>query len=427
MPEFPQIPLKAGEQYRFHFDLTKCVGCKCCEVACHEQNNNPPEVKWRSVGELEGGTFPTTTRLYVSMACNHCIEPTCLAGCPVDAYYKDSTTGAVLMKEDACIGCGYCTWNCPYDAPQMNDERGMVTKCDFCHNRLTDGKLPACIAACPSGAIELEPVSIEAWKQDYQEANGPGIPDAAITLSTTRLTVPPNVNGELNRSSDYRLKPEKPHYSLNAMTILTQLSVGGFLSLFFTALVAKWALPSPILQHFLKVGPFAMLGMAVLALGTSVFHLGRPLFAFRALKMWKRSWLSREVLFFSLFAVLATAYAGLRWLALPMPTGVLETLGGPCRRHGDRGHLFFRQDLHGPGTALLEQHSNTACLLFNGLLSGTAYGIVYLLSTATQFARATLSFWPWPRPPSTHGYCHSGGHVAAGFHPDQGVSYFESG
>ena len=348
--EGPLIPLESGEQYRFHFDMGKCIGCKCCEVACHEQNNNPADVQWRQVGEIEGGEFPKTTRLYVSMACNHCLEPTCLTGCPTDTYYKDPITGAVRMRADSCIGCGYCTWNCPYEAPQFNPERNMVTKCDLCHNRLVEGHLPACVAACPSGAIEIEKVNQGAWKQDHSQANGPGVPESSITVSTTRLTVPPHLQADLDRADEYRLRPEKPHYSLIFMTVLTQLSVGGFLSLFLAELLSHWMQHPPgadprqlsmtmagggleplagaaPLQKFLQVGPFAMLGAAGLALTTSVFHLGRPLFAWRALKMWRRSWLSREVLFFSLFAGLASVYSILRWRSLAPPPGTMENLG----------------------------------------------------------------------------------------------------
>jgi formate dehydrogenase iron-sulfur subunit len=324
----PQIPLQAGEQYRFHFNMNQCIGCKCCEVACHEQNNNPATVKWRKVGELEGGEFPNTVRLHVSMACNHCLKPSCLEGCPVDAYYRDATTGAVRMRDEACIGCGYCTWNCPYEAPQFNAERNMVTKCDLCHNRLTEGLEPACVAACPSGALELETVNIKDWESNLSSANAPGVPDASITVSTTRFTNPKNEQVVLKQSNDYRLAPEKPHYSLNGMTVLTQLSVGGFLSLFFTELIVYFTGVSPVLEKFLKIGPIAMLGMALLALVTSVFHLGRPLFAFRALKMWKRSWLSREVLFFSLFALLAGIYSTLCWKAAFVPSELMFSLGG---------------------------------------------------------------------------------------------------
>src|SRR6185295_18115171 len=72
--------LQPGESYRFHFDMTRCIGCRCCEVACNEQNNNPAHVTWRRVGEIESGSFPDVRRFHLSMACNHCLEPACLEG-----------------------------------------------------------------------------------------------------------------------------------------------------------------------------------------------------------------------------------------------------------------------------------------------------------------------------------------------------------
>ncbi len=69
--------------------MSKCIGCKCCVVACNEQNANPASINWRRVGEVEGGFYPQTLRSYLSMGCNHCVEPTCMSGCPVDAYTKD--------------------------------------------------------------------------------------------------------------------------------------------------------------------------------------------------------------------------------------------------------------------------------------------------------------------------------------------------
>ena len=100
----PERALEAGEQYRFHFDMTKCIGCKCCVVACNEQNGNPAHINWRRVGEVEGGHYPYTQRYHLSMGCNHCLEPSCLIGCPVEAYTKDARTGVVIHSADTCIG-----------------------------------------------------------------------------------------------------------------------------------------------------------------------------------------------------------------------------------------------------------------------------------------------------------------------------------
>src|SRR6185369_7274882 len=211
----PAIPLQDGEQYRFHFDMAKCIGCKCCEVACAEQNNNPPDISWRRVGEIEGGVFPNTQRLYMSMGCNHCLDPACLNGCPTEAYSKDSLTGIVRHEAETCIGCEYCIWNCPYSVPVFNEERGVVGKCDMCYGRLTNDQSPACVEACPSGAIRIEIVNIEQWKFEYREAaNAPGLPSADDTISTTRITLPESMPAGTQKADYYRVRPEKPHFSL---------------------------------------------------------------------------------------------------------------------------------------------------------------------------------------------------------------------
>jgi formate dehydrogenase iron-sulfur subunit len=303
------VPLRApgpGEQYRFHFDTTKCIGCKCCVVACNEQNGNPAEINWRRVGEIEGGTYPHTMRNYLSMGCNHCLEPSCLQGCPVNAYTKDLATGIVLHDAERCIGCQYCTWNCSYGVPQFNPERGVVGKCDMCHTRLTDGDAPACVSACPEEAIRIEIVNIEQWRQTYAaSANAPGLPSADDSISSTRLTLPSSLATGTTKADANRIRPEHPHWPLVLMTALTQTSVG--------------ALASLLIEHILRpaqsvrIAAAGALAVALIALNASTLHLGRPAFAWRALSMWKRSWLSREVLLFSIFAGLGTVYAASLW------------------------------------------------------------------------------------------------------------------
>ncbi len=299
-----------GEQYRFHFDMTKCIGCKCCVVACNEQNGNPAEINWRRVGEIEGGSYPDTQRFYLSMGCNHCVEPTCLTGCPVDAYRKDPVTGIVLHSADACIGCQYCTWNCSYGVPQYNPDRGVVGKCDMCYGRLAEDREPACASACPEQAIRIEIVKIKEWRENYAKtANAPGLPTADDSLSTTRITLPARLPKDVGRVDTNKVRLEHPHWPLVAMTVLTQLAVGAM---------------GAILSFQLLDGPAAVataasgaLLITVLALAASTLHLGRPVHAYRALRMWKRSWLSREVLFFSAFAGFGFLYTASLWLSSP--------------------------------------------------------------------------------------------------------------
>jgi DMSO reductase iron-sulfur subunit len=297
----PTRTLLPGEQYRFHFDMTKCIGCRSCEVACNEQNGNPADLRWRRIGEIEGGSWPDTSRHYLSMGCNHCLSADCLRGCPVDAYKKDPVTGIVLHSAEACIGCQYCVWNCPYSVPQFNPERGVVGKCDMCHGRLTSGLEPACVNSCPENAIEIEIVDQLEWRSDYAAANAPGMPNAGHTISTTRITLPPDSTATLERVDIETLRPEHPHWSLIWMTSLIQLSAGTLT----IALLSNQADP---------VALTVILAFTAFTLNISVLHLGRPVYAWRALKMWRRSWLSREVLLFGLFFVTLTALTIVAWI-----------------------------------------------------------------------------------------------------------------
>lgn len=384
----------AGEQYRFHFNMGKCIGCKCCVVACNEQNGNPAEINWRRVGEVEGGWYPNTRRFHISMGCNHCLEPSCLIGCPVEAYTKDSATGIVQHSADACIGCQYCTWNCSYGVPQYNPERGVVGKCDMCHGRLAEGREPACVYACPEEAIRIEIVNIEEWKRDYASANAPGLPSADDSISTTRITLPRNLPPDTRKSDIYRIRTEAAHWPLVVMTVLTQLSGGTFATLWF-------------LQIFGTSTPLttaALLALLVggLALGASTLHLGRPVHAYRALKMWKRSWLSREVLLFSCFSAVAGVYAALLTFRLPgsFSVGALTTLLGiagitasawiyrvPARPAWNSRHTPIDFLLTG---ALLGLLLAGAC----GVVSGPPLTMGALLAASTQLLnQATKFLW----------------------------------
>ena len=232
-----------------------------------------------------------------------------MTGCPVDAYSKDGPTGIVRHSADICIGCQYCTWNCSYGVPQYNPERGVVGKCDMCYGRLTQGQHPACVSACPEGAIRIETVRTAEWREEYRDdANSPGMPSADDSLSTTRITLPARLPRDVRKVDLNRLRPEHPHWPLVVMTVLTQLSVGAF--------TAIWLL-EVFSAHAHRAAALVALLVAFVALSASTLHLGRPIHAVRALKMWRRSWLSREVLLFTLFAGAAAAYSAALWMHLP--------------------------------------------------------------------------------------------------------------
>ena len=303
-------PLGEDEQYRFHFDATVCVGCRCCEVACNEQNNNPADIKWRRVGEMEGGSFPDTLMMLNSMSCNHCIDPACLIGCPTESYIKFDN-GIVFHDDDACIGCQYCTWNCPYGVPTYHEERKIVTKCHMCHERIAENESPACVQACPAGAIEIEAVNIKEWLKDDIDTQGnmPHLVDARVTNATTRFTLPENMPDNMVAADEHLLKPFHAEMPLVFMTVLTQISLGAFFALLLGDGASLFGFSTPTWVMALLV-----LAPAAIGLPLSALHLGRPYKAMMAMKNIKSSWLSREALALGLFTMMMSITVGLYFL-----------------------------------------------------------------------------------------------------------------
>lgn len=306
-------PLDEGEQYRFHFDATACVGCHCCEAACNEQNGNPPSVKWRRVGELEGGQFPQTLQMFNSMSCNHCLEPACLQGCPTNSYIK-LANGIVYHEDESCIGCQYCTWNCPYEVPVFHKERGIVTKCHMCHEKLAVNQTPACVQACPAGAIMIEKVTISAWREEEMVKTGvaPHLPDVNITLPTTRYTLP-ELPSVMYPANDHLLTPAHPEWPLVFMTVLTQLSLGAFIAHLLghiSFLVGLTTSNANLITLLLSLLP------AAIGLPLSAAHLGRPLLAITAMKNLATSWLSREAAALGGYALVLTFLVIAFWFDL---------------------------------------------------------------------------------------------------------------
>lgn len=323
------IPLTApqpGEQYAFEVSLDRCTGCKSCVSACHSLNGLDEDETWRDTGLLLGGGEAPSWQQTITTACHHCEEPGCLLGCPVAAYEKSPATGIVRHLDDQCIGCSYCILKCPYDVPKFSKSRGIVRKCDMCHQRLAVGEAPACVQACPTEAIRIVKVpstpgaqiqrlpSAASWFSAGTSTSA--IPDAGITRPATRYIGRP-VPGTAHAADREALHPQHTHWPLVWMLVLTQAGIGLMLGCF------GQQNPPPSLLA-------AACGCFYLGMLASVLHLGQPLKAWRFFLGLKTSWLSREILAFSMLApwpllwCLAETLPGL-WPLLPA-AGWLHTV-----------------------------------------------------------------------------------------------------
>ncbi len=186
-------------RYGMVIDLGKCVGCSACVAACIVENmykqgikikknklteilskfidlpnpREPPVLEavervvrrgespekvfehllWTrtKVIRLELGNFPNVEAIYYHKICQHCDDAPCVSVCPTQASYQ-TKEGVVLIDPNKCILCGACITACPYGARSVNPFANVVDKCTFCYHRLKEGKLPACVETCPTGA-----------------------------------------------------------------------------------------------------------------------------------------------------------------------------------------------------------------------------------------------------------------------------------
>ncbi|SHN68485.1 DMSO/selenate family reductase complex B subunit [Desulfovibrio litoralis] len=187
-----------NSKYAFYMDSTKCMGCKACMIACKDAYNLPLNVNYRRVAECVGGDWfiqPDGTysqnvfAYYLSVSCNHCNDPKCVAACPTGATHKNEN-GLVVIDASRCVGCKNCSWNCPYSAPQFNEEKQHMTKCDFCADRLAQNLAPVCVLSCPARALDFGPT--EELIAKYGRANIAPLPPSHITQPN--LAVNPHQN-----------------------------------------------------------------------------------------------------------------------------------------------------------------------------------------------------------------------------------------
>ena len=143
-------------------DVQKCLACKTCELECavaHSQakalvdavGESPRPTARVSVVGAEDFSFP--------LQCRHCEDAPCIKICPTKAIARLGDDQPVLIDQDKCIGCKWCIMVCPFGVIEMDDKRRVLIKCDLCCDRLEEGELPACVAGCPTHAIEFKPLA----------------------------------------------------------------------------------------------------------------------------------------------------------------------------------------------------------------------------------------------------------------------------
>lgn len=383
----------------FLIDLNKCTGCHACEMACQIANDVPGERRWRQVRTFNELHVHDVEVAHLSLACNHCANPPCLKACPSGAYYRDVKTCAVLLNQNKCIGCRYCSWACPYGAPRFDKERGVMDKCHFCAERQHAGGRPACVTCCPTGALKWgdlpEPARAREARSTGLSSGATGtasvmaesitVPGMAETDADPSIHIIPLKAGRLAPSQTE--PPALPPWSALDRGIVPQITIAhDWTLILFTLLISALVglfLGSRVGAQPPNAGLFLGAGLAGLFL--SALHLGRRARAWRAGNNTKRSWLSREIVLFCAFLLtaslalyapdlhrgsrLAPAYDFLDWLAAAIGLGALFATDRVYRVATIRG-----------GSALHSAHPLWTGLMLAAAFSGATVPLLLLLA-----------------------------------------------
>ncbi len=202
-------------------DITKCTGCRACQVACKQWNQLPAEVEafkgslqthaqcgwqtWTVVKFFERTNDGKFEWLFRKHGCMHCQDATCISTCPKGAFCR-SDVGSVIRDSTVCIGCGQCVKECPYLASEVGiDASGKYARnCRFCWDRVASGLTPACAKTCTTGAIQFgdRTAMIEAAnarvneiKSRFPAANVYGVNEMRGTLVIYVLAYAPDTYG----------------------------------------------------------------------------------------------------------------------------------------------------------------------------------------------------------------------------------------
>ena len=411
-----------NKQHGFHFTADNCIGCHACEAACSEKNENPAHLAFRSVGYVEGGSYPDYKRMNISMACNHCDDPVCLKGCPTKAYTKHPEYGAVLQDPDTCFGCGYCTWVCPYNAPQLDPVQGQVSKCNMCVDRLEVGLKPACVSACLGNALNFGVIEDMPENREQINTTIPGFPDPSITNPNIRFQQTKDLPEEMTRTDIQPLKYHKQgdgtyrsvvdekvgktrHWNLGRLssrenplvifTMTTQAVIGAFVLLFLGPMISP-----EYFSLFADSGVFYPLLITLIliqggGLFLSTLHLGKPLRFYRGFNNLRWSPLSREALgiamFFTCLAGFTFISAINEWLNIELLDWLARAAGFFAIISSVVG-LYFMNCIYRIKARPFWNHWQVLSSFFGTTMS--AGGVLFGLFTASAYALSGLDLSP---------------------------------
>jgi Fe-S-cluster-containing dehydrogenase component len=294
----------------FTLDLNRCTGCEACRLACSIENELGFDLErsWRQVVTVNAPRHPGIPTYHLSLACNHCGDAPCARACPALAIEKNPASGIVKIDPGKCIACRYCAWACPYEALRYDEAASVMTKCTFCDHRLAQGLEPACVTACPTGALgrgDLEgvhgadrvpgfPDPVPRPSIRFTPLRAGGAPESSLVGAGTTGGSPVNAANPGPAETGLRAADRSStgitltrEWPLLTFTLMASILVGWFAGGLLGA-------PPPQIVIFAGLGAAAML--------VSVQHLGRKTRAWRAILNVRRSWLSREITGFGAFA-----------------------------------------------------------------------------------------------------------------------------
>jgi len=366
------------EKNAFIFDTNKCVGCMACVVGCSIENGTNPSVNWREVNCHNNLKHPSLPVFHFSLACNHCEDAPCMKNCPALAYTRDEKTGAIIHHAEACIGCKYCTWACPYDAPKFNQATKIVEKCNFCVDRISDGKRPACVEACPVGALEFGQKEIT--EEDHIT---PGFVNIGIKPSIQLIPLREEHNTpDIENLDAVETDAEKLESYLSKEESKVSLDKEWTLVLFTLAVAGLVSWQAAHLLGEVKIELISFALVSIIAVALTSLHIGKKLRMWRFILNLKESWLSREIFSFSVFLGLT----GLQIITQNQMIGYVAMVFGIFSLISvDRVYKFLKRK---DGFAL---HSGmvslTAILLFAWLAD------IHILLELIILAKGSLYIW----------------------------------